>query len=157
MSQVSIRRAAKADAPVILTLLRELAVFEKLLETFRLDEAAVTRDLMGENAAAHCDLAFLDGEVAGLAVWYRAYASFRARRGLYIEDLYVRPAFRGRGLGRALLAHLARETGAGWMKWTVLDWNVDAIGFYERIGARPVEQWLTYALEGEAMTWLNQS
>lgn len=157
MSQVSIRRAAKADAPVILALLRELAVFEKLLETFRTDEAAVTRDLMGENAAAHCDLAWLDGEAAGLAIWFPAYASFRARRGLYIEDLYVRPAFRGRGIGRALLAHLARQPGVGWIKWAVLDWNAEAIGFYERIGARRVEHWLTYALEGEAMQRLSQS
>ena len=87
----------------------------------RLDEAAVARDLMGENAAAHCDIAWLDGEAAGLAIWFPVYASFRAQRGLYIEDLYVRPAFRGRGLGRALLTHLAREAGAGWINgrcWT---------------------------------------
>jgi len=155
MSQVSIRRAAKADAPVILALLRELAAFEKLLETFRLDEAAVARDLLGENAAAHCDIAWLDGEAAGLAVWFPTYASFRARRGLYIEDLYVRPALRGRGIGRALLANLARED-IGWIKWTVLDWNAPAIGFYDRIGAQPVQNWITYQLECEPMKKLGE-
>src|ERR1700760_1067689 len=147
MSEFSIRRAASGDAPLILALLRELAVYEKLQDRFHLTEAGVARDMMGQNAAAHCDLAFVNGEAAGLVVWYWTYKSFRAKRGLFLEDLYVRPAFRGRGLGKALLAHLAGEAaraGAGWMEWLVLDWNAPAIAFYESIGARPVTEWLTY-------------
>jgi GNAT superfamily N-acetyltransferase len=159
MSEISIRRAAKDDAPVILALLRELAVFEKLESVFRLNETLVHRDLLGEDPAARCDIAFADGEAAGVAVWYWLYGSFRAWRGLFVEDLYVRPQFRGRGVGGALFAHLARQAqdvGAGWMEWKVLDWNKPAIDFYHAIGARPVEDWLTYRLEGDAMKRLGR-
>ena len=158
MSEISIRQAAKADAPVILALLRELAVFEKLEQIFALTEALILRDMLGEDPAAHCEIAVVDGQPAGLAVWYWLYGSFRARRGLYVEDLYVRPQFRGQGAGMALLAHLARQgaqAGAGWMEWKVLDWNSRALDFYRSIGARPVEGWRTYRLEGEAMRLLD--
>jgi GNAT superfamily N-acetyltransferase len=158
MSEISIRHAAKADATVILGLLRELAVVEKLEHIFALNEALILRDMLGEDPAAHCEIAVVDGQPAGLAVWYWLYGSFRAWRGLYVEDLYVRPQFRGRGAGLALLAHLARhgaQAGAGWMEWKVLDWNARALDFYRSIGARPVEDWLTYRLEGEAMRRLN--
>lgn len=160
MTEVSIRRAAKSDAPLILTLLRELATFEKLVNEFRLTEELIVRDMLDENAVARCEIAYADGTAVGLAVWYWVYKSFRAQRGLFVEDLYVRPDCRGRSYGRALLVHLARDAaaaGAGWMEWLVLDWNAPAVAFYKRIGAGPVENWLAYRLEAEAITRLESA
>lgn len=157
MNAIFIRRASLSDAPAIVSLLRELAVFEKLEDAFRLTELDVQRDMLGDDPAARCDIAFAGDDAVGLAVWYWLYGSFRARRGLYVEDLYVRPEFRRNGAGRALLAHLARtatDANAGWMEWKVLDWNARAIDFYHGIGARPVMDWIAYRLEGDAMTKL---
>jgi GNAT superfamily N-acetyltransferase len=157
MNGLFIRRAVDSDAATIVSLLRELAVFEKLDGIFRLTESEVRRDMLGADPAARCELAFADDKAVGIAVWYWLYGSFRAWRGLYVEDLYVRPDCRGQGVGRALLAHLARSAsgaGAGWMEWRVLDWNARAIDFYVGLGARPVEQWISYRLEGEAMKGL---
>ncbi len=152
MSDFLIRPAAAGDAAAIVALLRELAAYEKLLDRFHLTEDAVRRDMLG-GAPCGCDLAFADGEPAGLASWFWTYKSFRAMRGLFVEDLYVRPAFRGRGLGRALLAHLAQRTrdADGFLEWQVLDWNAPSIAFYRSLGAAPVEEWLNYRLEGEAL------
>jgi GNAT superfamily N-acetyltransferase len=151
MSDSAIRAALPADANLIVCLLRELADYEKLHDGFSLAEDAVTRDMMG--AACHCDLVFVGDEAAGLACWYWTYKSFRARRGLFIEDLYVRPPFRGRGLGKALLAHLAGKARAadGFLEWQVLDWNTPSIEFYKSLGARPLGQWLSYRLDGESL------
>ncbi len=157
MNAIFIRRAVPSDAPVIVSLLRELARFEKLDDIFCLTASDVQRDMTGDDPAARCDIAFCGDNAVGLAVWYWLYGSFRARRGLYVEDLYVRPEFRGNGAGRALLAHLARtatDSHAGWMEWKVLDWNTRAIDFYRGLGARPVTDWIAYRLEGDAMTKL---
>jgi GNAT superfamily N-acetyltransferase len=157
MNAISIRRAMDCDASTIVSLLRELAVFEKLEGIFRLTEADVRRDMLGGDPAARCEIVFAGDDAIGLAVWYWLYGSFRAWRGLYVEDLYVRPDFRGHGAGRALLAHLARtasDAGAGWMEWRVLDWNARAIAFYRGLGARPLEDWVSYRLDGEAMAKL---
>ncbi len=151
MSDFSIRAALASDSHLIVSLLWELADYEKLLDRFSLTEEEVKRDMMG--AACHCDLAFAGSQAAGLVCWYWTYKSFGARRGLFIEDLYVRPQFRGQGLGKALLARLAakaREAG-GFLEWQVLDWNTPSIDFYKSLGARPVEQWLNYRLEGESL------
>jgi GNAT superfamily N-acetyltransferase len=151
MSDFSIRAALASDSPLIVALLRELAEYEKLLDRFCLTEEAVKRDMMG--AACHCDLAYAGDEAAGLVCWYWTYKSFGARRGLFIEDLYVRPRFRGQGMGKALLAHLAGEArkAGGFLEWQVLDWNKPAIEFYGSLGAKPVEHWLNYRLEGEQL------
>jgi GNAT superfamily N-acetyltransferase len=111
----------------------------------------VRRDMMG--VACDCDLAFAGGEACGLVTWYWTYKSFGARRGLFVEDLYVRPGSRGRGLGKSLLAHLAARArdANGFLEWQVLDWNTPSIEFYKSLGARPVEQWLNYRLEGEGL------
>jgi len=149
MDDFAIRAAVAADASLVVSLLRELAEYENMLDRFSLTEERVCRDMLG--AACHCDLAFAQGEPAGLVSWYWTYKSFGARRGLFVEDLYVRPQFRGRGFGKALLAWLAgkaRDAG-GFMEWQVLDWNTPSIEFYKSLGARPVEQWLNYRLEGE--------
>ncbi|HET7086929.1 MAG TPA: GNAT family N-acetyltransferase [Rhizomicrobium sp.] len=155
MSEFSLRAATVSDAAAIVALLKELAGYERLLDHFTLSEEQVRRDMFG--AACHCDLAFEGAEAAGIATWFWTYKSFRARRGLFVEDLYVRPACRGRGLGKRLLAHLAakaREAG-GFLEWQVLDWNAPSIAFYRGLGAEPVENWLTYRLEGEALEKLS--
>ena len=151
MKDFSIRPATAADAPTVVALIRELADYEKLEAGFALDEAAVVRDMLG--AACHTELAFVDGVAAGIAAWFWIYKSFGAARGVYVEDLYVRPGFRKRGLGRALLAHLAAKAHAvdGFMEWQVLDWNAPSIAFYESLGARPRDSWINYRLMGEAL------
>jgi GNAT superfamily N-acetyltransferase len=151
MGEFSIRAALASDSHLVVSLLRELADYEKLLDRFSLTEEEVARDMMG--AACHCDLAYADDQAAGLVCWYWTYKSFGARRGLFIEDLYVRPQFRGLGLGKALLAWLAAKTreAGGFLEWQVLDWNTPSIDFYKSLGAQPVGQWLNYRLEGESL------
>lgn len=149
MSDFSIRTATRADVPAVFALLRELADYEKLRPDFKLDEAAVERDMLG--AACHSDLVLADGEAVGLATWYWIYKSFAAKRGIYLEDLYVRPAFRGRGIGRALLAYLAAKADGGYMDWQVLDWNAPSIAFYKSLGAAPQDSWINYRLKGDAL------
>ena len=123
MPEFSIRAATTADAPAILFLLRELAAYEKLLEHFSLTEEMVRRDMLG--GACHCELVFVGDTACGIATWFWTYMSFRARRGLYVEDLFVQPHHRGQGLGKAMLAQLAARArdANGYMEWRVLDWN----------------------------------
>ena len=151
MSDFSIRGATPADAVTILALLGELADYEQ--QPFELSEAAIVSDMLGDKPVCRCDLAFLDAAPAGIVSWYWAYKSFGAARGVYVEDLFVRPEFRGRGLGRTLLAHLAavatRE--GGYMEWRVLDWNEASIEFYKSLGGKPQEAWVTYRLQGDAL------
>jgi GNAT superfamily N-acetyltransferase len=151
MSDFSIRAATESDAHLIVSLLRELADYEKLQNGFLLDEAAAARDMLG--AACRSELVFVDGAAVGIAAWFWIYKSFGAARGVYVEDLYVRPGFRGRGLGRALLAHLAAKAHAvgGFMEWQVLDWNTPSIEFYKSLGANSRDNWISYRLTGEAL------
>ena len=152
MSDFVLRTAVPDDASLILEMLRELASYEKVPENaFRLTQDIVLRDMFG--AACQCELAFFDQEAAGIANWFWTYKSFRGQRGLYLEDLYVRPQFRGQGLGRRFLADLAGRARAagGHMEWQVLDWNAPAIAFYEGLGARLVPQWVNCRLEGVAL------
>lgn len=154
MNALRICNAAAGDAPLILALLRELADYEKLLDRFLLTEELINRDMLGPDPACRCELAFLGDEAVGILTWRWTYKTFRARRGLYLDDLFVRPAFRGRGLGRALLAHLAATTVAGEgcaMEWQVLDWNAPSIAFYDSLGAGPVPDWINYQLDGIAL------
>lgn len=150
MIDLTIRTAKPSEAPAILALLREFADYEKAPE-FNLNEEVVLRDMFG--AACCCELAFCGQDCVGIAAWFWTYKSFRGRRGLFVEDLYVRPPHRGRGAGKALLAHLAGKAAQvnGFLEWQVLDWNADAIRFYESLGARPMRQWLNYRLEGDAL------
>jgi GNAT superfamily N-acetyltransferase len=148
MSDLTIREAEEIDTPQILALLQEMADYVKAPH-FILNEEAVRRDMFG--LACHCDLLFCGGEAAGVATWFWTYKSFRALRGVYVEDLFVRPQYRGRGAGKALLAHLAAKAAGGFLEWQVLNWNSRAIAFYEKLGAKPVTQWLNYRLEGDAL------
>nr|AIA13168.1 Acetyltransferase (GNAT) family [uncultured bacterium] len=156
MSELVIRAAEPSDTALILALLEEFAAYAKAPE-FKLNETDVLRDMFG--GACHCELAFREKEPVGIACWYWTYKSFRAARGLFVEDLYVREAFRGQGLGKALLAHLAAKArgAGGFLEWQVLDWNSSAISFYKMLGAQPLGQWLNYRLDGEPLERLAQS
>ena len=157
MSGIEVRRARPEDAAVVVTLLHDLADYERLLHKFHLTTAAVARDFFGDHAPIACDLAFLDGAAAGIMTWYPTYSSFAATRGIYIEDFYVRPELRGRGVGRALIADLARRavnSGAIRLEWAVLTWNKPSIAFYENLHAERVDDWHIYRLTGDALAAL---
>ncbi|HWA26550.1 MAG TPA: GNAT family N-acetyltransferase [Lacunisphaera sp.] len=149
-----LRPARPADVPVILDLIRALADYEKLTDEVTATPAQLEQSLFpagGAAAAAHCVLAEADGVSAGFALYFFNYSTFLARPGLYLEDLFVRPEFRGRGLGKALLLHLAKlanQRGCGRMEWTVLDWNQPAIDFYESLGAKRMKAWQICRLTG---------
>jgi GNAT superfamily N-acetyltransferase len=147
--------------PTILRCIRELAEYERLAHECIATEALLEETLFGPTPSAEVVLAFqadAEGDVpAGFALWFRSYSTFLARPGIYLEDLFVFPEFRGQGLGRQLLSHLARtavERGYGRLEWAVLDWNSDAIRFYESLGARPMAEWTTYRLAGPALAAL---
>jgi GNAT superfamily N-acetyltransferase len=146
--------ATPADVPTILQLIRELAEFEKLLHEVVATEQSVHDALFGERRVAEALLGRADGEVAGMALFFHNYSTFSGRPGIYLEDLYVRHRYRGRGYGKALLTHLAGlavQRRCARMEWAVLDWNEGAIAFYESLGARPVDGWTVYRLTGEAL------
>lgn len=149
---VRIRPAAEADVPLILRFIRELAEYERLLHEVVATEARLRETLFGARPAAEVVIAEdADGEPLGFALFFHNYSTFLAQPGLYLEDLYVRPEARGRGAGRALLAHLARlarERGCGRLEWWVLDWNESAIRFYRSLGAQPMDDWTVFRLTG---------
>jgi len=156
-----IRAAAEADVPEILALIRALAEYEKLTHVVVATEDALRRTLFGGQPAAEVLLAF-DGSFkgdacCGFALFFPNYSTFLAKPGLYLEDLFVKPEFRGKGVGRALLAKLAgiaQERGYGRMEWSVLDWNDPAIGFYKKLGAVAMDEWTTFRVTGEALARL---
>jgi GNAT superfamily N-acetyltransferase len=150
-----IRPATPADLPLILQFIRSLATYEKLLHEVEATEATLGATLFGAKPAAECVLAFADGgQPAGFAIFFTNYSTFLARPGLYLEDLFVNPEFRGLGIGKALLLHLAalaNQRGCGRMEWSVLDWNQPAIEFYESLGAERKTEWTTCRLTGPAL------
>ena len=154
---MTIRTARRSDVPLILALIRELAAYEKLSEDAVATEQALAATLFGPNPAAEVLIAELDGEAVAFALFFPNYSTFLGKAGIYLEDLFVRPGARGRGIGRALLGRLAaiaRERGCGRLEWAVLDWNESAIGFYEKLGAAPQSDWTTYRLTGPALAKL---
>jgi GNAT superfamily N-acetyltransferase len=152
MSGIRIRPAAEADVPLILRFIRELAEYERLLHEVVATEDRLRDTLFGPRPGAEVVIAEdEDGEPLGFALFFHNYSTFLAQPGIYLEDLYVRPEARGRGAGRALLAHLARlarERGCGRLEWWVLDWNEPAIRFYRSLGARPMDEWTVFRLAG---------
>ena len=130
-------------------MVRELAEFEESAEQVAFDRDAFADHLFGRDAVAHVALAEVDGTLAGMALWFRTFSTWLGRSGIWLEDLYVRPAHRHHGVGRALLHHLRAST-SGRVEWSVLDWNVTAIRTYDAVGARPVEGWTTYRWEPAA-------
>ncbi|MBS9479148.1 GNAT family N-acetyltransferase [Ancylobacter radicis] len=154
---LAIRPARPDDAAQILAFVRELAEYEKLLHEVEASLADIERDLFGPDPKVFCDIAEWEGETAGFALWFYNYSTFRGRHGLYLEDLYVSPAFRGRGIARAMMRRLARrclDEGLGRFEWWVLDWNEPAIRFYRSIGAAPMDEWTVQRVTGEALTAL---
>jgi GNAT superfamily N-acetyltransferase len=149
-----IRAAQPADVPVIADLIRQLAKFEKLENEVVLTEGLLRIGLFGPHPYAETVIAVEDAQPIGFALFFHTFSTFLARPGIYLEDLFVLAEHRGRGVGRALLAHLAHlavERGCGRLEWAVLNWNQEAIRFYERLGARPNAEWTVYRLAGEAL------
>lgn len=151
---LNIRPAEPRDAALIASLVRELAEYEKLAHEAQATPADVERALFSPAPKAFCDIAEWDGAPVGFALWFYNFSTFRGRHGVYLEDLFVRPAARGQGVGKALIAGLARrcvEQGLARLEWSVLDWNVSAIGFYQGLGATVMDDWRICRLTGEAL------
>ena len=154
---LQLRAAGPADSALILSLIRELADYEKLLHEAVATEADLSAILFGIQPRALCDIAEWNGESVGFALWFYNVSTFTGRHGIYLEDLYVRPAARGVGAGTALLARLARrcvEEGLTRLEWSVLNWNSPAIAFYDRLGAGRQDEWSVRRLAGEALARL---
>jgi Sortase and related acyltransferases len=150
-----LRPATAADAGLILRFIIELAVYEKEPDAVVTDQDGIAASLFGQGATARALIAELDAEPVGYAVWFASYSTWLGRNGLYLEDLYVTPEMRGRGVGKAILrqlAALAVAQGCGRMEWSVLDWNAPAIAFYESVGARPQSEWTVFRLTGDALS-----
>jgi GNAT superfamily N-acetyltransferase len=154
VSGLAIRPAQPADRDLVFALVGELADYEKLRHEVDATAADVGRALFAPHPRVFCDIAAWDGEGAGFALWFYNFSTFRGRHGIYLEDLFVRPRFRGRGLGKALLAHLAKRAiaeGCARVEWSVLDWNEPSIKFYESLGATAKDEWTNFRLTDEAL------
>ncbi|MBE7370045.1 GNAT family N-acetyltransferase [Ramlibacter pallidus] len=154
MDRIEIRPATAADVPLIFAFIRELADYEKAVHEVAATESHIHRALFGASPQARALVCSVGGVAAGFAVYFFNFSTWQGRHGLYLEDLYVSPAFRGSGAGTALLRHLARiavEKDCGRFEWSVLDWNEPAIRFYESIGAVALDEWVRYRLAGQAL------
>ena len=154
---LTIRPATQADLPLIARLIRDLADYERLASEVRFDEAVLGEKLFGARPYAEVLIGELDGEPQGFALFFHNFSTFEGKPGIYLEDLFVRPAARGSGLGKALLAKLAAltlERDCARLEWSVLDWNEPAIGFYQKLGARALDEWTIMRLDGGALARL---
>lgn len=154
---LSIRRARPDQSGLIFSLICELADYEKLSHEVEATEAGIAAALFAENPRLFCEIAEWNGEPAGFAVWFFNFSTFSGRAGIFLEDLFVRPAFRGKGIGKGLLAYLAKlcvENGWSRMQWSVLDWNTPSIAFYKSLGAEMMDEWKLVRLNGAALTRL---
>lgn len=151
---LKIEKAAPHDVPVILSLIKELADYEKMLDLVTATERTINEALFGENSCAESLIARYENEVVGYAIFYHTFSSFRAARGLFLEDLYVKPEMRGAGIGKALLSCLARfavERDCAYMEWMVLDWNEPSIKFYKNLGAKVIDDCRAFRLKEDAL------
>jgi len=154
---LSIRRARPEDAALIFSLLCELAEYEKLTHEVEATEGGIAAALFSDQPRITCEIAEWNGEGVGFAVWFFNFSTFSGRAGIFLEDLFVRPAFRGKGIGKGLLAHLAKlcvENGWSRMQWTVLDWNTPSIDFYKSLGGEMMDEWKLVRLNGDALSQL---
>ncbi len=154
MAETRIREATEEDVPLILSFIRELAEYEKLSHEVVATEDGLRDSLFGERRYAEVLIAAHEGAPAGFALFFHNFSTFLGKPGIYLEDLYVKPEFRGAGIGRKLLVHLARlakSRGCGRLEWWVLDWNGPSIGFYEKLGAVPMDDWTVYRVSGAAL------
>ena len=151
---LSIRPATADDVPLIRQLIAELAEYERLADAAVATDDSLREQLFGAHPAAEVLIGEVDGDAAGFALFFHNFSTFLGKRGLYLEDLFVRPAYRGSGLGRHLMASLARiavQRDCGRFEWSVLDWNAPAIGFYRTLGAVGMDEWTVQRLEGDAL------
>ena len=149
-----IREATEADVPLILQFIRDLAEYERMAEHVVATEEMLRRTLFGSPRFAEVLIAEEDGAPAGFALFFHSFSTFLGEPGIYLEDLFVREPMRGRGIGKALLARLARiarERGCGRVEWAVLDWNEPSIGFYKKLGAEPLDDWTVFRVTGAAL------
>lgn len=151
---VTVRPATPADAGLIHQFILDLAEYEKLRDTVQATPADTAAALFGDKARAFADIAEIDGQPAGFALWFYNYSTFVGRHGIYLEDLFVRPSARGSGAGKALLAKLAKrclDEGLGRLEWSVLDWNAPSIAFYDSLGAAAMDEWIIRRMTGESL------
>jgi GNAT superfamily N-acetyltransferase len=154
---LTIRSATLADLPLIAQFIRDLAEYERLAHEVRFDEAGLGERLFGARPYAEVLIGEIDGMPQGFALYFHNFSTFEGKPGIYLEDLFVRPAARGSGLGKALLAALAQiavERDCARLEWAVLDWNEPSIGFYKSLGARPMDEWTVFRMDGEALQQL---
>ena len=154
---LAIRPARPGEASLVFQFVRELAEYEKLEHEVQATEAMIDAALFGEQPRVFCDIAEWDGEPVGFAVWFLNFSTFSGRPGIYLEDIFVRQAFRGRGVGKALMVHLARkcvENGWARLQWSVLDWNTPSIEFYKSLGGVLLDEWTVVRVSGDALTRL---
>jgi GNAT superfamily N-acetyltransferase len=157
---LSIRAATRKDAGIVHAFIKALAEYEKLAHEAKASEADIARDLFGDNPKVFCDIAEWEGEPVGFALWFYTYSTFQGRHGIWLEDLFVDPEVRGKGIGKALLVNLARRCvaeGLGRLEWWVLDWNAPSIDFYKSQGAVLQDEWTKCRVDGEALAALGRA
>jgi GNAT superfamily N-acetyltransferase len=157
---LELRSATPGDAPLVLKFIRDLGEYEKLSHEIEASEADIARDLFGSSPKVFCELAFWGGEPSGFALWYYTYSTFQGRHGIWLEDLFVEPGLRGKGIGKSLLVQLARRCvreSLGRLEWAVLDWNQPSIDFYRSQGAVFMSEWERCRLTGDALKRLGAS
>ncbi len=156
---MSIRPATVADTDEILAMIYELALYEKAPDEAKATREQIIDSFFSADPKVFCEIVEADGEIAGLAIWFLNYSTWQGKHGIYLEDLFIRPQFRGRGFGKALLKHLAaicQERGYGRFQWWVLDWNEPSIEFYKALGAVAMDEWTVYRVSEAALTRLAQ-
>ena len=156
---MKIRPSRKDEALIILQLIKDLAEYEKAPNEVKATEREIIETIFSDNPKVFCDFVEVDGDIAGMAIWFLNYSTWQGKHGVYLEDLYVKPEYRGRGYGKALLQHLAsicNERGYGRFQWWVLDWNSPAIEFYRSLGAEAMSEWTVYRVSNEPLRRLGE-
>jgi len=156
---MKIRAATIQEVPIILNLIKDLAEYEKAPDEVEANESDLVATIFAENPKVFCDVVDVDGEIVGMAIWFLNYSTWQGKHGIYLEDLFIKPEFRGRGYGKALLQHLAaicNGRGYGRFQWWVLDWNSPAIEFYRSLGAEAMSEWTVYRVSGVPLRRLSE-
>ena len=151
---MKIRPAQQDEVGIVLQLIHDLALYEKAPNEVEATEKELLETIFVDNARVFCDVVDVDGEIAGMAIWFLNYSTWQGKHGIYLEDLFIKPEFRGKGYGKALLQHLAKvcdERGYGRFQWWVLDWNSPAIEFYKSLGAVAMDEWTVYRVSGDSL------
>ena len=156
---MKIRPAQRQEVGIVLQLIHDLAVYEKAPNEVEATEKELLETIFSSDPKVFCDLVEVDGEIAGMAIWFLNYSTWQGKHGIYLEDLFVKPEYRGRGYGKLLLKHLAKicdEKGYGRFQWWVLDWNSPAIEFYRSLGAVAMDEWTVYRVSGAPLKELGK-